>query len=100
MTADLLWGGRLYETDDEVVLVIRSPWLGEETDVERAAERASILRKIGLRTVPVVAAKEWAAGVPEMAYDRKVAMTTDGRVDKDSWQAAVDKRHPEEKQRE
>ncbi|MEA3339870.1 MAG: hypothetical protein U9R15_07880 [Chloroflexota bacterium] len=100
LASDLLWGGRLYETGEEVILVVEASWLGEETDVERAAERASILRKIGLRAVPVVAAKEWAAGIPEMAYDHRVAMTINGCIDKDSWQAAVDKRHPEEKQRE
>jgi len=91
LAADLLWGGQLYETGEEIILVIEASWLGEETDVERAAERASILRKIGLRALPVVAAKEWAAGIPEMAYDRKVAMTTNGRIDKDSWQAAWEK---------
>ena len=89
LAADLLWGGRLHKTDEEVVLVIEASWLAEETDVDRAVERANILRKIGLNALPVVAAREWAAGIPEMACDRKVVMTTNGRIDEDSWQAAV-----------
>ncbi len=100
LSADLLWGGRLHKTGEEVILVIEASWLAEETDVDRAAERAGILRKIGLRALPVVAAREWAAGIPQMASDRQVVMTTNGRIDEDSWQAAVDKRHPEGKQRE
>ena len=89
LAADLLWGGRLHKTGEEVVLVIEASWLAEETDVDRAVERANILRKIGLNALPVVAAREWAAGIPEMACERKVVMTTNGRIDEDSWQAAV-----------
>ena len=89
LAADLLWGGRLHKTGEEVVLVIEASWLAEETDVDRAVERANILRKIGLNALPVVAAREWAAGIPEMARERKVVMVTDGYVDEDSWQAVL-----------
>ncbi|MEA3339184.1 MAG: hypothetical protein U9R15_04380, partial [Chloroflexota bacterium] len=89
MAADLLWIGRPYESEEDIILVVEASWLAEETDVTRSAERAGILREVGLRALPVVAAQEWADGIPKMARERRVVMVTDGRIEGDSWQAAL-----------
>lgn len=89
MAADLLWGGRLYKTGEKVILVVEASWLAEESDVSRAVKRAAILREIGLKALPVVAAAEWAEGIPEMAREHEMVMVTGGLVDEDSWWSAV-----------
>jgi hypothetical protein len=91
MEADLLWGGRLWNTEDEtqIVLVVEASWLVAETDVERAVNRANILRKIGLNALAVVAGREWKDDMAEMARNAGVVMTTNGRVDRTSWQIAI-----------
>lgn len=40
LAADLLWGGRLRETGESVLLVMEASWRVERSDVERALERA------------------------------------------------------------
>jgi hypothetical protein len=61
------------------------------TDMERAVTRANVLRRIGLRAVPVVAGREWAEGIAEMAHAEGAAITTNGRMDKASWKSALKK---------
>jgi hypothetical protein len=89
LAADLLWGGQLRDTKDEVVLVVEASWLVEATDIERAVARAAVLRRIGLKALPVVSGREWAQGAPEMARERGVVLADNGRIDPASWQAAL-----------
>jgi hypothetical protein len=89
MDADLLWGGQLRTTQAEVILVLEVSWLTETSDVERAADRAAILRRLKLNVLPVAAGYEWAEGVPELARKQRVILTDNGRVDDASWQAAL-----------
>lgn len=89
LTADLLWGGEERKSQEAVVLVMEASWLAERQDVERAASRSAILRQIGLNTIPVVGGKEWTTEARELAAELHVATTTNGRVDRTSWDNAT-----------
>jgi hypothetical protein len=89
LDADLLWGGKLWDTDEEVILVLEASWKVHESDVERAAQRAEVLRRAGLKALPVAAGKEWPQQVEALALRERVVITRDGRVDDASWQAAL-----------
>jgi hypothetical protein len=88
--ADLLWGGRLVESGEPVVLVLEVSWRVEAHDVERAEERARILCRVGLKGLPVAAGQEWSEDVESLARERKVVILRDGSVDEASWQAAFE----------
>ena len=88
MAADLLWGGKLQQAEGEVIMVVEASWVAELMDVERAITRANILRNIGFMALPVVAGQEWTKEAEEAARGSGVVITTDGRVDHDSWQNA------------
>ena len=89
LDADLLWRGKLWDTDEEVILVLEASWKVHESDVERAAQRTEVLRRIGLKALPVTAGKEWPEQVEALALRERVVITRDGRVDDASWQAAL-----------
>jgi len=89
LDADLLWSGKLWDTGEEVILVLEASWKVHEGDVERAVQRAEVLRRIGLKALPVAAGKEWPEQVEELALQEGVVITRDGRVDDASWQAAL-----------
>ncbi|MFN3476450.1 MAG: hypothetical protein ACK4Z6_02710, partial [Candidatus Methylomirabilales bacterium] len=89
LAADLLWGGRLRETGEPVLLVVEASWRVERSDVERALERARVLRRTGLKAVPIAAGKEWSAEVEVLAYEKQVVIVQDGRVDEASLRAAL-----------
>jgi len=88
LAADLLWGGQAREAEGEVILVVEASWMAEVSDVERAAARAGILRKIGLVALPVVAGREWTPEALEAARQAKAVVTTDDSVDAESWRSA------------
>jgi hypothetical protein len=88
MAADLLWNGRSKQIAEDISLVVEVSWFAEQHDLERAVNRASILRQIGLRAFPVVAAKEWVDEVRAEALRRKVAIIYDYNADKVSWESA------------
>lgn len=89
LAADLLWGGENRKTKEAIVLVMEASWLVGKNDVERAARRSAILRKIGLRALAVVGGKEWSELAQEQAEQAHVVMTTDGRVERHSWDLAM-----------
>lgn len=89
LAADLLWEGQLRKAEGKVILVVEASWLAEVTDVKRAVARANILRKIGLHALPVVACREWTEEAIAAARTQGVVMTTNGCVDKASWQNAL-----------
>jgi len=88
LATDLLWAGR-YQQTAELILVIEVSWLAETCDVERAVARATILRKLGLTVLPVVAAQEWSAVAQSLAQTQSLVITTDKRIADGSWQSAV-----------
>lgn len=89
LNADLLWNGKLWETGEEVILVLEASWKVHENDVERAVQRAEVLRRAGLKALPVTAGEEWPQQVEALALRERVVITRDGRVDDASWQAAL-----------
>jgi len=89
LNADLLWSGELWDTGEEVVLVLEASWKVHERDVERAVQRAEVLRRAGLKALPVTAGEGWPAEVEALALQERVVITRDGRVDDASWQAAL-----------
>ncbi len=89
LAADLLWGGRLRETNEPVILVVEVSWRVEFHDVERAKERAAILRKAGFKALPVAAGQEWPEEVETLARREKVVIVQDGSVDEASWREAL-----------
>lgn len=88
MATDLLWNGRSKQLPEGISLVVGVSWFAEPHDLEHAIRRAAILRQIGLRAFPVVAAKEWTDEVRAEALRRKVAIIQDYNADKLSWEAA------------
>ena len=89
LNADLLWSGELWETGEEVILVLEASWKVHENDVERAVQRAEVLRRAGLKALPVTAGEEWPQQVEALALRSRVVITRNGRVDDVSWQAAL-----------
>jgi rubrerythrin len=90
LNADLLWSGELWETGEEVILVLEASWKVHANDVERAVQRAEVLRRAGLKALPVTAGEEWPQQVEALAFRSRVVITRNGRVDDVSWQAALD----------
>jgi hypothetical protein len=89
LNADLLWSGELWDTGEEVVLVLEASWTVHESDVERAVQRAEVLRRAGLKALPVTAGEEWPEQVEALALRERVVIARDGSVDDTSWQAAL-----------
>ncbi len=89
--ADLLWGGKLKSTKEQTILVVEASWMVEQHDLERAITRASILHRIGLQALPVVAGVNWVGGLKEEALCKGVVMVDDKWLDKASWEAALTK---------
>ena len=88
---DLLWGGKLKSSKQQVILAIEVSWLAEKHDVERAITRANILRRIGLQALPVVAGVKWVDGLKEEALREGVVIVNDKQLDSASWHAALAK---------
>jgi hypothetical protein len=89
LDADLLWSGKLWDTGEEVVLIVEASWTVHASDVERAVQRAAVLRRAGLKALPVTAGEEWPGQVEALALREGVVITRDGRVDDTSWQAGA-----------
>lgn len=65
--------------------------MAEINNVERAFQRAALLRRIGLSAIPVVGGREWADKVIDQALMRGVIITTNGHIDRTSWESAWSK---------
>jgi hypothetical protein len=89
LAADLLWGGENRKTKESVVLVMEASWLAETHDVEQAAQRRDILRQIGLNALAVVGGTEWSDAARKLAVELHVVTTSNGRIDRDSWENAL-----------
>ena len=91
LAVDLFWGGKERDSKEQIILVVEGSWLAELSDVERVVAGANILRRLGLRAVPVVAGREWALGIADMAHAEGVATTSNGWMDQASWRSALKK---------
>ena len=88
LAADLLWAGEERQTKLPLILVMEASWLAESNDVERAATRAAILRRIGLNALAIVGGEEWTDTAREQARSAGVVTTTNGSIDAESWRTA------------
>jgi len=91
LAADLLWGGKIKQSKDDVVLVLEVSWFAEVKDLERAIKRATILRKIGLTALPVVAGKEWTEDLTKQAIEQGVVVVLDRQIESASWDGALNR---------
>lgn len=89
LAADLLWGGQLRPSQEPIVIVMEASWLAEVHDVERAAQRCEILRRIGIASLAVVGGQEWAANAADLAEQLRVVTTQNGHIDHPSWERAM-----------
>jgi len=76
--ADVIVRGRGRERGEEVYLVVEVSWGVGVGDVERAASRAEILRKLGFNVIGVVAGKEIMPEAGDLAKERGVYRVVDG----------------------
>jgi len=103
MAADLLWMGNIRRGKFEgetLVLVGESSWRIEPDDVERAVEKAKILRRVGIWAIPFVGGAEWASpDVKEQALKQRVLCATDAKLepsrsDPDEWERFLESWRP------
>jgi hypothetical protein len=76
--ADAIVRGRRRENGEDLYLVVEVSWGVGPEDVDRAAERAELLAKTGVATLPVVAGKTVTVPAARLARARKVWQVTDG----------------------
>jgi polyhydroxyalkanoate synthesis regulator phasin len=77
---DAIVRGRRKEDGEEVYLVVEVSWGIGVGDVERAAERAEMLRKFGFNVLPVVAGKMIMDDADMVAREMRVFRVVDGHV--------------------
>lgn len=80
LQADVVVRGRRREDDAEVYLVVEVSWGIGLSDVQRASERAVLLARTGIRTLPVVAGFWVTPEAQEPARALQVWQVTDGHV--------------------
>ena len=80
LQADIVVRGRHREDGTEVYLVVEVSWGVGLHDVQRAAERAALLTRLGIPTLPVVAGFWVTPEAQEPARAFRVWQVTDGRV--------------------
>ncbi len=78
--ADLIVRGKDRKTGTDVYLVIEVSWGVGPSDIERAAERAALLARVGTATRPVVAGREVTREAREQALTQGVWQFINGRV--------------------
>ena len=92
-SADLLLLGVLRRgkfSGQEVLIVAEFSWTVQREDVERALRRASLAKKAGFWSVPLVAGTEWeSAKLKNEAIGKGVVCVENGRVDPLDWDAIL-----------
>ncbi len=83
--SDLLWVGTVKQgkfAGQELIIVAEISWVADEKDVERAIERAQILRKAKAWAVPFVVGEEWVSQeVKEKALQQFVFCAENERIE-------------------
>jgi hypothetical protein len=72
LLTDLVMSGRRRPVGEDVYLLVEVSGRIEPYDVERAAERATLLQKLGRPVVPIVAGRRIEADVADLAAERGV----------------------------
>lgn len=80
LQTDLVLAGRRREDDAEVYLLAEVSAVIDPHDVERAAERARLLEKLGRPVMPIVAGRRIDAEVALLAREGGVWQVLDGQV--------------------
>ena len=80
LQADVVVRGRRREDNTEVYLVVEVSWGVGLSDVQRAADRAALLARLGMPALPVVAGFWVTPEAQEPAHALRVWQVTDGRV--------------------
>ena len=90
LLADVVLTGQLAATPQptELWVVVEVSFRIDRRDVQRAAQRADLLRRGGYRTVATVAGRQVTRGARTAGAGLKVAVVEDGRVE--GWEAALD----------
>lgn len=90
---DVIAVGRLRQAradaSAEVWLAVEASAVIDQDDVERAQQRAALLRKIGYQAIPVVAGEGVTQEATEALRDSPVVLVLDGRSQ--GWEAALAK---------
>ena len=73
--------------DTEIWLAIEVSYMVDRRDVERALQRAALLRKVGYRVIPVAAGESVTMGAKYMAEENKVFLLQNGK--KFFWKEAL-----------
>ncbi len=85
--ADLLWVGSVRRgkfANEQIIIVAEISWVVDEHDVERAIEKAQILKRAGVWAVPFISGEEWVSQeVKQKALQQFVFCAEDGRVEPD-----------------
>jgi len=86
---DLLVTGKLCHVPEspDILLALEISSVVDRADVLRAVRRASLLRKVGYRVVPVVAGESVTQGVEAAVREQNVVLLQDGQVS--FWKEAV-----------
>jgi hypothetical protein len=78
--ADVIVRGRRLEDGTAVYLLVEVSWGVGRHDVERAAQRAALLARLGTPVVPVVAGKRITTAAARLAQRQQVWQLTNGRA--------------------
>lgn len=78
--ADVIVRGRRLEDGTAVYLLVEVSWGVGRHDVERAAQRAALLARLGTPVIPVVAGKRITTAAARLAQRQQVWQLTNGRA--------------------
>jgi archaellum component FlaC len=81
MLSDLVMSGRRRDTGQDIYLVAEISAGIRPYDVERAADRAALLEKLGRPVLPIVAGRDIDEGTSRLAHSRGVWSAQGGRVE-------------------
>ena len=80
LRSDLVMSGRRPDTGQDVYLLTEISSGIRTYDVERAADRAALLERLGRPVLPVVAGREIDEGTARLAYSRGVWVAIGGSI--------------------
>ncbi|OQY48752.1 MAG: hypothetical protein B6242_01695 [Anaerolineaceae bacterium 4572_78] len=90
LACDLLWGGKSKKTGEDIILVLEVSWWIESHDIQRAVERAKVLRQIKLNALPAIVGVEWSQEMKAYAAEQNAVLVTNTRLEKASWLSAIE----------
>lgn len=89
LACTLLWGSHSRFSESDITVLLEVSQRVEVHTVECTHHCATVLRRIGLQVVAVVAGTEWDEQALSQAQVLGVAIASNGQVNADSWHAAL-----------